>query len=431
MKTDRLGSRIWSTILIFGLFGQLAWVVENMYFNLFLYDTISGNPDAIAWMVAMSAVTATLTTMVMGALSDRVSKRKLFISVGYILWGLSTLSFAFISVDHVREFIHFGDPVLIAVIVVVVMDCVMTFFGSTANDGAFNAWVTDTTNTNNRGKVEGVLAILPLLALLIIFAGFDGFVQNDQWPLFFIILGGSISLGGIIGIFLIKESNVHKSEVNYWETITFGFKPKTIKTHKRLYIYLVSMAVFGISTQVYMPYLIIYIDKYLGIHDYAILLGLVLIFASVVSVIVGRYIHDHNKRKFFLPGIVINVIGLLMLFVTRSAVWVGISGFVMMSGNLILTAIINVKVRDYTPLDKVGHFQGIRMIFYVLIPMVIGPFIGSAVIKNASEFYVELGVSKPVPTPGIYLVSAILTVLILIPLYFAFRQENKEGEIVS
>jgi len=420
-----VGKRIWITIILFGLFGQLAWMIENMYFNLFLYNTISGDPKAIASMVAASAITATLTTILMGALSDRVSKRKLFISVGYILWGLITLSFAFVSVDNMAKVFGGGNIVVITVLVVIIMDCIMTFFGSMANDGAFNAWVTDTTNLHNRGKVEGVIAILPLVAMLIIFGGFDIMVQQDNWPLFFLISGGLISFGGVIGIFLIKESDVKKSDTNYWDTLTYGFKPKTIKAHHRLYIYLIGLAVFGIAVQVYMPYFIIYIQRYLGIDSYAILLGIVLILASVVSVIVGRFIKADNKNKFFVPGVVVMAIGLILLFVTREPLLVGISGTIMMSGNLVLTTILNVKVRDNTPLDKVGHFQGIRMIFSVMIPMIIGPFIGAQVITNSGVLYEDLGVLKPVPTPGIFIASAVIVILTLVPVWFAVRQEKK------
>lgn len=423
-KTSGIGSRIWMTLILFGLFGQIAWVIENMYFNLFLFNTISGDPNAIAWMVAASAATATLTTIFMGALSDRLSKRKMFISIGYILWGLATLSFAFISVDAVSKFFPFADAVTITVFIVIIMDCVMTFFGSTANDGAFNAWVTDSTNSENRGKVEGVLAILPLIALLIIFGGFDSFVQKGEWPLFFLILGGLITLGGIIGIFLIKESNVKHSTSNYWETLIYGFKPSTVKKHPQLYIYLIAMALFGISTQIYMPFFIIYIQRYLGIDAYAILLGVVLLGASIASVLVGRKVTAKNKHRFFYPGIAVMVIGLLMLFITRNVFFVGVSGFIMMSGNLILTAVMNAKVRDYTPLDKVGHFQGVRMIFFVLIPMVVGPFIGAKVISNADTFYMDLGVLKPIPTPTIFIVSAIASLLVIIPLYFVFKNEK-------
>ena len=428
MEKTAIGTRIWATLILFGLFGQLAWMIENMYFNLYLYNKISGDPKAIAWMVAASAITATLTTIFMGALSDRVSKRKLFMSVGYILWGLTTFSFAFISVDNISKLFQYGDVVLITVIIVIIMDCVMTFFGSMANDGAFNAWITDVTNTDNRGKIEGVMAILPLMALLIIFGGFDIWVQQDNWPMFFMVSGGIVTVGGIIGIFLIKESNVKKSEVNYLQTLTFGFRISTIKEHSKLYTYLIAMTVFGISTQIYMPYFIIYIQYYLGIDSYAILLGLILIFASIVSVVVGNYIKSNNKNKFFIPGMGIMIIGLMGLYFSRNIILVGISGFVMMSGSLLLTAILNVKVRDYTPIDKVGHFQGIRMIFYVMIPMIIGPFIGARVISGANVFYEDLGELKPVPSPGIFIASAIAVLFILLPLWFAFKKEKMENQ---
>ena len=161
MKT-RLGGRTWAALLTFGLFGQIAWVIENMYFNVFLYNTISGDTSMIAAMVAWSAVTATVTTLVMGALSDRLGRRKALIVIGYLLWGVSIGAFAFIKRSPLAGAAHS------AAVLVVVMDCVMTFFGSTANDAAFNAWVTDVTVPENRGRVETVLAIMPLVAMLVV-----------------------------------------------------------------------------------------------------------------------------------------------------------------------------------------------------------------------------------------------------------------------
>ena len=34
----KLGGRTWAALLTFGLVGQIAWVIENMYFNVFLYN---------------------------------------------------------------------------------------------------------------------------------------------------------------------------------------------------------------------------------------------------------------------------------------------------------------------------------------------------------------------------------------------------------
>ena len=195
----KLGGRTWAALLTFGLVGQIAWVIENMYFNVFLYNTISGDTSMIAAMVAWSAVTATVTTLVMGALSDRLGRRKAFIVAGYLLWGVS---FALIKSSPVAAAAHS------AAVLVVALDCVMTFFGSTANDAAFNAWVTDVTVPENRGRVETVLAIMPLVAMLVVFGALDGLTQAGSWRLFFLIVGGVTGLGGVLGFFFIREPDL-------------------------------------------------------------------------------------------------------------------------------------------------------------------------------------------------------------------------------
>ena len=153
------GAKNWAVVLIVGLFGQIAWTIENMYFNIFVYHEISTNPDVIAAMVAASAIVATLTTLIMGAYSDHIRKRKIFIVVGYLLWGLSTMAFAWLNPKHLERIAPGLNAVRFAIVLVIVMDCIMTFFGSTANDAAFNAWVTDVTVPQNRGRVQGVLDV--------------------------------------------------------------------------------------------------------------------------------------------------------------------------------------------------------------------------------------------------------------------------------
>ena len=132
MKTEKrtkLSSGIWASIIIFGLVGQLAWVIENMYFNVYLFDVIGGTATDIATMVAASAVTAAVTTLIMGALSDKVGKRKIFITGGYIIWGVITASFGFITVENTSRIFHTVNAVSTAAMFIVIMDCVMTFFG--------------------------------------------------------------------------------------------------------------------------------------------------------------------------------------------------------------------------------------------------------------------------------------------------------------
>ena len=71
MHKTKLSPRFLCVLTVFSLMGQIAWVVENMYFNVFIYKMFNATPADIAAMVAASAVAATLTTVLMGALSDR------------------------------------------------------------------------------------------------------------------------------------------------------------------------------------------------------------------------------------------------------------------------------------------------------------------------------------------------------------------------
>ncbi len=425
----KLTKRVWTSLLLIGLAGQFAWTIENMYFNVYLYNTISTDPANIAAMVAASAIVATLTTLLMGALSDRLGKRKLFISGGYILWGLSTMAFGFISVENIKVWFPSLNSVSTAAAMLIIMDCIMTFFGSTANDAAFNAYITDITDRENRGKVESVLAILPMISMLVIFGAFDSMTQAGRWKEFFAIFGILASVTGVISIFLLKESRVERKSDKYFTNLIYGFRPSVIKGNPLLYLALCALGLFSIGMQVFFPYLIIYIQNYLKISGYAIVLGIVLTIASVVSVIGGNFIDKVGKLKFSLPALAVMLVGLIGMFFSRSMIMVIITGTVMMSGFMLVSASLAATVRDYTPADKAGHFQGIRMIFAVLLPMVIGPFIGAAVIKNSNSTYIELGVVKNVPTPAIFLASAVVLLLSVVPIMLLKRRQANENNM--
>jgi len=421
----KLGARIWSVLILVGLSGQFAWTLENMYFNVFLYNTISTNPDYIAAMVAASAITATLTTLIMGALSDRVGKRKAFITAGYILWGITTAAFGFITPESAGAVFPAANAAAAAAVLVIIMDCLMTFFGSSANDAAFNAYVTDNVPNDKRGRTEGVLAILPLVSMLVVFGLFDGYTQRGEWKTFFGIFGIMVTVVGIISLFIVKDSpSLKPRKDSYFKNLLYGLRLSVVKSLPGLYWALLALCVFSIAVQVFFPYLIIYIQTYLGITDYAIVLGIVLIIASIVSVATGGIADKVGKLRFLLPAGALMLVGLMAMFFARAMVAVIICGCVMMSGYMMLSATLNGIVRDHTPEGKVGHFQGIRMIFSVMLPMIIGPFIGSAVIKNSPETYMEMGQLKSVPTPGIFLAAAITLLFVIIP-FVALKKREK------
>ena len=96
METSKqpLNRKTWLVIVLLALVGQIAWAVENNFFNLFIQDAFGASLSNVALMVSASAATATATTLLVGTWSDRVGKRKVFVVAGTLLWGLSICAFA-------------------------------------------------------------------------------------------------------------------------------------------------------------------------------------------------------------------------------------------------------------------------------------------------------------------------------------------------
>ena len=436
---NKVGIRKWLAFILAGFVGQLAWAIENNYFNVYVrYCT--DTYDFIPVMTIASAAAATITTLFMGAVSDRLGKRKLFICGGYILWGISILLFAFL--DPTSSFNIVANSVFMAGTMIVIMDCVMTFFGSTANDAAFNAFVTDNTNNDNRAKVESVLSVLPLLALIIVIliAGFFVDVEpgvTKRWDIFFYIFGGITLLVGVISFFLLPKDVVEPNkEGNYFANVFYGFRPKVIKENPVLYITLAAFMVFNIGLQVFMPYFILYVQDVLLIQGdaFTISLGIVLLGASAITIVFGLFMDKIGKNKIMIPGLIVGAIGGAIIFFVPVGVaftqpGLIIGGIILMTGYLVSTAVLGAKVRDYTPVKEVGLFQGVRMIFVVLIPMIIGPLIGDSLCKSMGESYVnDLGATVYPPNKWLFLVTGIVFLCAIVPVILMIRKEKKLNE---
>ena len=424
--TEKFTKKGWLILILFGMIGQIAWAVENMYFNLFLFETVSKSLSAVKLMVQLSGITATLVTLLAGTISDKLKNRRTFISLGYIIWGITVLLFAFITTGNVQKLFNIKEiqtAVSVTLGIIVAMDCIMTAFGSTANDACFNAWVTDNTQPSYRGRVESVLAVLPLIAMLIVAGGFGMIVEAfGGYTELFIGLGSIISITGILGLFLIKDSeSLQTLNQSKFSDIFYGFKPSVIKENKKLYLNLCIIGIFGIATQVFMPYLIIFMKTYLdfSVLEYSLIFGAAIIIGAIIAVILGKLSDKWQKEKALYLFIGLFSFGLLVMYFTTGLekpllfVLFGIGGTVMILGNILVSTLTGAMVRDNTPEENVGKLQGVRMIFSVLIPMLIGPEIGDAINKIKNIPLPDLDsadtmTTKYIPAPEIFLVAALI-----------------------
>lgn len=430
MKT-KFSGRFWCALTLFSLIGQVAWVVENMYFNVFIYNMFRATATDISAMVAASAVAATLTTVFMGALSDRIGKRKLFICGGYILWGISIFSFTLLRTEVLGTLFPMAvSAASLGVSLTIILDCVMTFFGSTANDAAFNAWLTDSTDASNRGSAEGINAMMPLVAILVVFGGFMFFdlTQTSSWMLIFSIIGGVVIVVGVLGLFLIEEPPLKPTESGYFSNIFYGFRLSTVKQNPLLYWTLAAFAVFNISIQIFMPYLIIYYEKSLGMADYVLIMAPAIVIASVCTALWGKVYDKRGFRFASLVCLASLAVGYIVLYLTRTTAPVFIGSLLMMCGYLAGMAVFGAAIRDYTPAGKAGMFQGLRIFSQVLIPGVVGPAIGAAVLANADTVVNSDGTTSFLPNENIFLAALAAEVALVLLLPIMFRNLKKSGK---
>ncbi len=461
MTKYKMGPRTWFNLILFGFMGQVAWNVENMYFNTFLCNFIYGKAtpdavgssisvvDAVAYMVALSAVTAVVTTFIMGNLSDRINNRKIFISVGYILWGIVTGCFGFISLENTEKLGIFSSAagVLTATVWIVVgMDCLMTFMGSTSNDSAFNAWVTDVTTPEIRTTTETVLSILPVAALGVVTAA-GALVTKLGYPVFFFGLGGFVTVCGILGLFTIKDSRsgaVNKNS-HYLADLVYGFRPSVVKENSRLYLALTTLCIYTTAVQVFFPYLIVYLQHseldflnnisslFAGKALIITVVSLLITVAVLVTLVVR--VNAIGKGKCLVFCGVLFSAGLIAVYFAHTPLSFLVSCCPFLIGYAMLGIILGAVIRDFTPEDKTGLFQGVRMIFMVLIPMIAGPRLASAAAKNSSITYInDLGAENVLPSSLMFLIAGILGLFMfvtMIPLLKKGLNPEKEEAAVN
>ena len=254
----------------------------------------------------------------------------------------------------------------------------------------------------------------------------------------FLILGIVISLSGILGIFIIKDSE--KLEKNgTLKDIFYGFRPDVIRGNKSLYAALLIVVVYGIACQIFMPYLIIYMRSYLGFSDveYSVVFGAAIAIGAVINVFLGRLSDRMDKKRLLYVAASVMALGLFAMYFAKgmshvaNLVLFGMAGFVMITGYIFVSALTGAIVRDNTPPESAGKLQGVRMVFSVLIPMIVGPMIGNGINKAMNVPLENAGAdamtTEYIPAPEIFLAGALVSCLLILCVWLLTRADQKKN----
>jgi MFS family permease len=152
--------------------------------------------------------------------------------------------------------------------------------------------------------------------------------------------------------------------------------------------------------------------------DYVLIMAPAIVLASVFTFFWGKV---YDKKGFnFSAWISLGLLALgyvlLIIFTGKALVFIG--SLLMMSGYLSGMAVFGAKIRDLTPENKSGMLQGVRIFSQVLVPGVIGPFIGKQLLSNAEKIKNTDGTESFVPNINIFIGAlvaiAVLAIIMLI-----------------
>ena len=454
-NNGRLSARVWTGIVFFMFVGALAGALQGSLIGVFLDRTIFENgamgaritlTDAVNIITSGSAVIACITAFIMGTLSEKLKNRKMFISVGYIIWGIMTVLFGVIKKDVVAKMLGYSDAAQIVAtttIFVIGFALVMAFVHATSDDAAYDAWLTDVTTPKTTVIVETLVTAMGFITTAIITAMITKAQAGKvSYNTLFVIVGVFAIAAGIAGFYIIdnpkkfekKETNEPKT--SYWADLFYGFRPKAIKENSNLYLILLSGCTFNCAVQSFSPYLIIYITSViipanggeeLNIGGLAVI-GIMAITIALETVLILMKLVMKDKALSFVPSVIAFIVGLFILSSTKNIYLIIIGLTPGLIGYITIMIQFAATVRDNIPRDKVGLFQGVRSIFLGMIPMIVGPTVGNIAAKNSTVTFTERYAERLLPTEDMFLYAAIISVFIFIPM-LTFLKKDKAKQI--
>lgn len=420
VKTQ-IARQIIISIALFSLAGQLAWAVENQYYNVFMYNVITPEPIYVSIMVALSTIVGTIATIIMGAFSDVKGKRKPLLLYGFIFWSITTAMFP-LSAGFI------GISTEVAIFIAILFDAIMTFFGAMALNAGLNAYITDVTNLDNRGKVTSIAQMMVMVALLIVNGAGGLLITALGYYAFFFIIGGLVLVLGLIGNLQIQESpDLTALEIGTFSHIRKTFRKGNLKGYKDFFIVLIVITTWQIGLNIFYPFLMIYLQHNIG---FSILIASILIFIALLTSIVLAYplgiLTDKigRKRMTFIATVLFGVSLFIFGFFTDITMLL-ILGSIWATFYLGITISTFSWAKDLYPEENRGEFSGYWNLFSGTIPMVIGPIIGGWLATDFGIYQIIEGNWGYVPTSIIFFVSGIVILLTIIPLYFA-KEANSD-----
>lgn len=436
-----LGFKFNTHFLLICLCGQLCWNVENQFFGAFAY-TFAKNVDYVTAMTILSATLTCISTFLFGAVSDRKGNRKKLMGWGYILWGISTIAVGLVEyIDHSTI-----SGINLCLTLIVLLDGVMSFIGSIAYDATFNAWTNDHTTTKNKGFIGFWYGSMPVIATIAGTLAGAALIEVGGYILLFFIISALVFVVGILTLIFVKDYSELKpnKQGTLLEQATSSFRLKGLKklpNFKEMILACLVICVFFISFNFYFVHLMNWAQYYLGfgekhIFNFSVIEGVAMVGGILLAIPAAKLMDKDKIPLVCFIGTILAFIGLILCgtiitpenvdpinVFSLTNIPMILAVFFFGTGEILLTEACMMWVRGLFPGENNGQFEGIRCIFFVWLPMLLGTIAGQFIIKY---FSIQIdGVTEDIPNKYLFLLSSIVCILTLVPLYFANKEYKK------
>lgn len=248
---------------------------------------------------------------------------------------------------------------------------------------------------------------------------------------FFYTLGGIVILVGLVAGSLLKDPPLPAGDEqrgSFWAEFAELFDLDTLRHNRQLFILLLFIMITSIGMEVSFPYLIVYLENYVGItkSEFSVIGGAVMLGSAAVAIPFGILADRWNKRLMMAVALVISSLGGILLSLVSTLPLLAMTGFLWQAFAVALSIATVAWLKDLLPEQNRGKFLGIRMIFWIAIPMVVGPWIGSQLIQSYGIPTTLNGEAGFVPVPVIFQVGSVIALLGLVPLFFLHTSQQDE-----
>ncbi|HIS58697.1 MAG TPA: MFS transporter, partial [Candidatus Limadaptatus stercoravium] len=195
-----------------------------------------------------------------------------------------------------------------------------------------------------------------------------------------------------------------------------------------MYVTLGTVCLLGIAQQIFMSYLINFIQNTLGINDYIIPLAVIIVVGAIITGVLGALFDKFGRKNFYFPLLAILVAGAIVVYCMEFMDSSAYRPILIVGGSILLGAILalggalTASFQDYIPKGAEGRFQGVRMCFTVLIPMALGIGIAQAVGVNSLDAHSKGQMHPPFE---LFLAAGIVAAIAAIPLIWVVKDSDR------